>query len=177
MWWVTIRASRKGEPYEALLRERGYLPNPVSRYCTTMLKIRVMRDYAPSLGWEHWTNAVGLRFDEARRVARIKNQRERWDTAAPLYHARVTQDDVAAFWAAQPFDLGLPIVDGKTPAGNCDLCFLKSAKTISSILRTDPGLADWWIRMEDQGAAEHAPRRRVSQGQAQLPPDERCRHG
>jgi len=30
-------ASRKGEPYEALLRERGYLPNPVSRFCTTML--------------------------------------------------------------------------------------------------------------------------------------------
>jgi 3'-phosphoadenosine 5'-phosphosulfate sulfotransferase (PAPS reductase)/FAD synthetase len=143
-------ASRSGEPYEALLRERGYLPNPVSRYCTTMLKIRVMRDYARSLGWEHWTNAVGLRFDEARRVARIKNQRERWDAVAPLHAARVTTDDVAAFWAAQPFDLGLASIDGKTPAGNCDLCFLKSAKTISAILRADPGLADWWIKMEDE---------------------------
>jgi 3'-phosphoadenosine 5'-phosphosulfate sulfotransferase (PAPS reductase)/FAD synthetase len=36
-------ASRQGEPYEALLRERKYLPNPVSRFCTTTLKIRVMR--------------------------------------------------------------------------------------------------------------------------------------
>jgi hypothetical protein len=115
-----------------------------------MLKIRVMRDYARSLGWEHWTNAVGLRFDEARRVGRIKDQRERWETVAPLYGARVTKEDVAAFWSAQPFDLGLPIIDGKTPAGNCDLCFLKSAKTISTILRTDPGRADWWIKMEDQ---------------------------
>lgn len=43
-------ASRKGEPYEALLRERKYLPNPVARFCTSTLKIRVMRDYARSLG-------------------------------------------------------------------------------------------------------------------------------
>ena len=80
-------ASRQGEPYEALLRERKYLPNPVSRFCTTTLKIRVMRDYARSLGWEHWTNAIGLRYDEARRVAKIKDQRERWETTAPLYNA------------------------------------------------------------------------------------------
>ena len=49
-----------------------------------------------------------------------------------------------------PSTCGLPSIDGKTPAGNCDLCFLKIAQTISAILRTDPGLADWWIRMEDQ---------------------------
>jgi hypothetical protein len=30
-------ASRQGEPYEALLRERRYLPNPVTRFCTTQL--------------------------------------------------------------------------------------------------------------------------------------------
>lgn len=30
-------ASRNGEPYEALLRERKYLPNPVVRFCTTEL--------------------------------------------------------------------------------------------------------------------------------------------
>jgi 3'-phosphoadenosine 5'-phosphosulfate sulfotransferase (PAPS reductase)/FAD synthetase len=30
-------ASRQGEPYEALLRERKYLPNPVTRFCTTTL--------------------------------------------------------------------------------------------------------------------------------------------
>ena len=30
-------AARNGEPYEALLRERKYLPNPVTRFCTTEL--------------------------------------------------------------------------------------------------------------------------------------------
>jgi 3'-phosphoadenosine 5'-phosphosulfate sulfotransferase (PAPS reductase)/FAD synthetase len=114
------------------------------------LKIRIMRDYARSLGWEHWTNAIGLRHDEARRVAKIRNDRERWETVAPLYDAGVTREDVAAFWKAQDFDLGLPDVGGKTPAGNCDLCFLKSAGTISALIRSDPSLADWWIRMEEE---------------------------
>ena len=92
-------SERQGEPYEALLRERKYLPNPVSHFCTTTLKIRVMRDYARSLGWEHWTNTVGLRADEGRRVARIRNDRERWETIAPLHAAGVTKEDVTAFWA------------------------------------------------------------------------------
>lgn len=143
-------ASRRGEPFEALVRERKYLPNPVTRFCTTTLKIRVLRDFARSLGWEHWTNAIGLRYDEARRVAKIKDQRERWETTAPLFAAGITKEHIAAFWKAQPFDLALPNIDGKTPAGNCDLCFLKSSKTISALLRSDPSLADWWIRMEEE---------------------------
>lgn len=143
-------ASRRGEPFEALVRERKYLPNPVTRFCTTTLKIRVLRDFARSLGWEHWTNAIGLRYDEARRVAKIKDQRERWETTAPLFAAGITKEHIASFWKAQPFDLALPNIDGKTPAGNCDLCFLKSSKTIPALLRTDPSLADWWIRMEEE---------------------------
>ena len=50
----------------------------------------------------------------------------------------------------QPFDLGLANIGGKTLAGNCDLCFLKSAGTISAILRSDQSLADWWMRMEQE---------------------------
>ena len=105
---ITPTASRRGEPYEALLRERKYLPNPVTRFCTTQLKIRVMRDYARSLGWDHWTNAVGLRFDEPRRVARIKDQRERWETTAPLFDAGATKEDVAAFWRRSPSTSACP---------------------------------------------------------------------
>jgi len=78
-------ASRNGEPFERLLANRGMLPNPVTRFCTAELKIRTKKRFARSLGWEHWTNAAGLCFDERRRVARIKNQRERSETVAPLH--------------------------------------------------------------------------------------------
>jgi 3'-phosphoadenosine 5'-phosphosulfate sulfotransferase (PAPS reductase)/FAD synthetase len=42
-------ASRNGEPFEALIRKRNYLPNPVSRICTSELKIRAQSKYLASL--------------------------------------------------------------------------------------------------------------------------------
>lgn len=32
--------------------------------------------------------------------------------------------------------------------GNCDLCFLKGAGQILSLIRERPERADWWVRME-----------------------------
>lgn len=141
-------ASRNGEPYKALIDARGFLPNPVTRFCTTELKIRVMRDYARSLGWDRWSNIIGLRADEAHRVARMKNSREAWENVTPLAAAGVTKREVGAFWLAQNWDLRLPTIDGTTPLGNCDLCFLKSAATIMGIMRTRPDLARWWAEAE-----------------------------
>ena len=144
-------ASRAGEPFKALMDKRGYLPNPVTRFCTVELKIRVMRDYARSLGWEHWTNIIGLRADEPARVARVaraSTNRDRWDNAMPLSRAGATEGDVLAYWKAQPFDLRL------TPGeGNCDLCFLKSAATISAIIERRPDLAIWWAEAEAEARA------------------------
>jgi 3'-phosphoadenosine 5'-phosphosulfate sulfotransferase (PAPS reductase)/FAD synthetase len=147
-------ASRRGEPFERLLANRGMLPNPVTRFCTAELKIRTKKRYARSLGWDHWTSALGLRADEPRRVARLGNIRERWEAIAPLATAGATRDDVMEFWRVQPFDLRLPSVDGKTPLGNCDMCFLKSAATIQGIMRDQPYLADWWIEQEHSKAGK-----------------------
>lgn len=138
-------ASRHGEPFEAVIRARGFLPNPVARFCTVELKIRTTDRYLRSLGWEHWTNAIGLRGDEPHRVARLKgtNKHSREEPEAPLHKAGVTEPDVSAFWKAAPFDLAL-----QSHEGNCDLCFLKGRDRISRILRDRPDLAAWWIKQE-----------------------------
>lgn len=146
-------ASRAGEPYEALIRDRNYLPNPVSRFCTTELKIRPMHRYLKSLGWEYWDQCIGIRGDEQRRIAKIRargtsTESTRETMVMPLADAGVTRHDVGAFWQSAPFDLRLPNVDGTTPLGNCDLCFLKGATRITSILRERPELGEWWARME-----------------------------
>lgn len=67
-------ASRNGEPFEAIIRKRQYLPNPVTRFCTVELKIRAIRKHLTWLGWrEHgWDQMVGIRADEQRRVAKIR---------------------------------------------------------------------------------------------------------
>lgn len=132
-----------------MIKQRSFLPNPVSRFCTTEMKIRTIKRYAMhALGWEHWVNAIGLRYDEPRRVAKINNRKERWETVAPLHVARITKQHVADFWRSQPFDLGLRNINGVTPEGNCDLCFLKKFPTMMGLIRAEPWRADWWDRME-----------------------------
>lgn len=140
-------ASRSGEPFAALIAKKKYLPNAVTRFCTQELKVRVMRDFARSLGWEHWQNIVGLRYDEGHRVLKALDAnasgKERWQTYMPLSRAHVTKRDVNAFWQVQTFDLQL-----KPYEGNCDLCFLKARGKLEAIIRDNPGAADWWIEQE-----------------------------
>jgi 3'-phosphoadenosine 5'-phosphosulfate sulfotransferase (PAPS reductase)/FAD synthetase len=142
-------ASRNGEPFEALIRKRNYLPNPVTRFCTIDLKIRPIGRYLLSLGMaETKTEAenmsmIGMRADEQRRAAKIADK-----SRIPLVKAGVTKQDVGDFWRAQPFDLELPNMNGVTMHGNCDLCFLKGGAQILSLVQEKPERAVWWAKME-----------------------------
>jgi 3'-phosphoadenosine 5'-phosphosulfate sulfotransferase (PAPS reductase)/FAD synthetase len=124
---------------------KPYLPNPVARICTINLKIRVINHYCKSIGWKHNENMdwVGIRADEPRRAAKIPIHR------TPLVAANITAQDVGEFWVNNDFDLGLSNFKGKTMHGNCDLCFLKPAHQIQSLIQEKPSRADWWIKMED----------------------------
>ena len=144
-------ASRNGEPFEALIRKRNYLPNPVSRICTSELKIRAQSKYLASLNvFDGETYAtienmswVGIRADEDRRAAKIADK-----SRIPLWTAGVTKEMVGEFWRNQSFDLELPNMDGVTMHGNCDLCFLKPAAQIQSLIQEKPERAVWWVKME-----------------------------
>lgn len=140
-------ASRDGEPFEALVRKKTYLPNQQARFCTIELKVRAAKKYLMSLGWRHWSNCVGLRADEPRRLNKPPS-RDRWTVWTPLALAGVGKQDVAAFWKAQPFDLMLPNLNGKTPLGNCDGCFLKAEAIQAHLCANYPERHAWWERME-----------------------------
>lgn len=145
-------ASRNGEPFDALIKLRNMLPNPVTRFCTQDLKINAIQRWSRSMGLGKADRVLGLRADEQHRVARIRAREATGKDAClvrvPLVSAGVTKADISEFWRRQNFDLRLPNVKGKTPLGNCDLCFLKSAATISGIMRVAPHLADWWVKTE-----------------------------
>jgi len=142
-------ASRDGEPFTALLRDKRYLPNAVTRFCTIELKIRVMKHWAMSLGWTNWTNIIGLRHDEKTRVDKARRpQRERWVNAMPLDDAQITNRMVRAFWREQPFDLQLLPFEG-----NCDACFLKARPKLWEVERTKPGTLQWWAEAEAEVAS------------------------
>lgn len=163
--WIEVNAntaSRKGEPFEQLLdvyadfrrvakEKPPVLPNPVQRFCTGVLKQRVMHWWVTeSLGWEgEYTVAIGLRADEPRRVRELTAAYKAIQPVAPLAAAGVTHADVMEFWKGQPFDLGLehhPKLG--TYQGNCDFCFLKSSDKIRQMARDNPSGSAWWSDME-----------------------------
>jgi 3'-phosphoadenosine 5'-phosphosulfate sulfotransferase (PAPS reductase)/FAD synthetase len=102
--------------------------------------------------WDEWTTFIGIRADEPRRVAKFRANRSPETKAEfchlPLADLGIGAHDVAAFWRAQPFDLGLPNNNGKTMHGNCDLCFLKPAAQVMSLIAEKPERAGWWAKRE-----------------------------
>lgn len=140
-------ASRKGEPFDALIDKKQYLPNQQSRFCTQELKIRTAKRYLRSIGWDRWTAAVGIRADEPHRLGKPA-PKERWTNWHPLAAAGVTKQMVGDFWRAQPFDLQLPNVRGNCWLGNCDGCFLKSERSQAVLARDFPERHAWWEAAE-----------------------------
>jgi len=148
-------ASRKGEPFEALIKKRKYPPNRVARFCTQDLKIRPMKKYCQRvLGWKNWTNMVGIRYDEPRRWNKSKSveRNEVFDVEHPLVKWKITKDMVIDYWRKMPFDLNL-----LEHQGNCDLCFLKGKKKKQAIARESPEKFDWWIEQEKKTGATFVP--------------------
>jgi len=139
-------ASRKGEPFDALIEHRKMLPNPTSRFCTVELKIRTAARAIRARGWGEYTNAIGLRADERHRVARMRGDNKNELVAMPIADAGHTIDDVLAFWKEQPFDLMLP--GGNNAFGNCVGCFLKGYDKTLRLMREEPEHFEWWAEKE-----------------------------
>jgi 3'-phosphoadenosine 5'-phosphosulfate sulfotransferase (PAPS reductase)/FAD synthetase len=145
-------ASRDGEPFEEVIRHYGKLPNPINKSCTAELKIRAVARYLKSIGWEEWTAMVGIRADEQRRAAKLRSDRKAETPIAPLAMDGVDIAQIEAFWATQPFKLELTTFNGRTLAGNCDLCYLKPAGQSQSLIQEKPERAIWWAKMETLAA-------------------------
>lgn len=142
-------AARNGEPFKAMIEHERYMPNPARRLCTKNLKILTKhRFFVHALRIKLWTDVVGMRYDEPKRVADLRAHpgaviQGAHDAVAPLADAGVTLADVLAFWRAQPFDLRL-----EQGEGNCDECFMKTPEARLVSLRKNPARADWWAAIE-----------------------------
>lgn len=141
-------ASRRGEPFERLIARKQALPNGRQRFCTEFLKVKVLFDFAESIGLGRpgqFTEVIGLRADEKRRIDRLRQDaRNRASHIAfPLSTAGVRKGDVFSFWDAQDFDLQLP-----RGLGNCDHCPMIGVKDRIARAQLDPAGTEWWARQE-----------------------------
>ena len=150
-------ASRNGEPYEAMIEMKKFLPNPVMRFCSHELKNKPIAKFT---GLDEEDTIVGVRADEMHRVPKMRKR----GLGIPLVSAGVNKFEVRNFWKTQPFDLGLEVINDETPDGNCDLCFLKSFDTVYQSIAKNPHKAVWWAKQEKaRGATFHKDRPSYSQ--------------
>lgn len=150
--FVTVNfdsASRNGEPFEDVIRDRKMLPNVRARFCTEELKVRTVNRYLKFLGWDERFNMIGIRADEQRRAAKMKSRNAGEEPIMPLHQAGIKKSEILEFWANNDFDLQIPIINGETIGGNCDLCFLKSLPKILTLIAQKPDRAMWWAKQEE----------------------------
>ena len=154
-------ASRKDNPrpFDELLDNRRYLPNPTQRICTAEMKIKTIRRYVRTVLKHRGAidTYLGLRFDEPLRVARKKEQnaegKEPEYCYMPLNDLRVTIRERDEFWSRQGFDLAI-----SSHHDNCDFCFMKPFSAHISRIRRDPESVQWWIQKEQNIMGKKRPR-------------------
>lgn len=129
--------------FEKLLEKRAAIPNQFKRFCTLELKKRTARRYLRSNGIKDYTQLIGFRADEGKRVRDYRHEWKTVTTLFPLNEEGVTKQDVNDYWATKSYTLEIPQI-----LGNCTLCFLKGKNAIMAILSKFPELADPWITDE-----------------------------
>ena len=137
-------AALDGEPFAAMLASVSFMPSVTQRICTSELKVLTIDRYLwnrHGLTKRQTRKLIGFRHDEPARWKPAIYQE--CEIAYPMVDAGVSRSDVAEFWQAQPFDLGIP-----SERGNCDLCYLKGRGNLLETIRAEPWRADWWIEAE-----------------------------
>jgi 3'-phosphoadenosine 5'-phosphosulfate sulfotransferase (PAPS reductase)/FAD synthetase len=159
-------AARDGEPFKALVERKKFLPNAVTRFCTSHLKVETMKSFMRAQAYQRWINAVGLRRDEMHRVFKQieRNEKglERFTSVMPMASSAGarTKRDVWSFWLGrnvnpkepthplpQGFDLGLWPYEG-----NCRYCFLKGFDALVHMERETPQGSAVMVEMEDRAS-------------------------
>lgn len=136
-------ASRAGEPFESIIQKYG-IPNIAFPHCTRELKLRPIRSYMNSIGWEtgSYETAIGIRIDETRRV---KKDAKKAKISYPLIDIIPTdKQDVNDWWEEQSFNLEIP-----EHHGNCTWCWKKSLSKHFKLISESPEIYDFPRRMEE----------------------------
>jgi hypothetical protein len=136
-------ASRKGEPYEAMIQKYG-IPNKAYPHCTRELKLQPMRAYIHSLGWMRgeYQTAIGIRVDEMDRVS--SKMREENIVYPLIEFTKVTKEMINWWWERQSFNLDLP-----EHKGNCSWCWKKSKRKLLTLAAECPEIFEFPARMEE----------------------------
>lgn len=129
---------KDGEIYEDMIKKYG-LPNKSYPHCTRELKLRPIDKYSKELGITK--RAIGIRADEAKRVA--KNFEDKEIYYPLLFDNPVDKKDIIWWWSKRTFDLEIT-----EELGNCVTCWKKSDRKLMTIAKNNPKEFDFDLKMD-----------------------------
>lgn len=157
-----------GPSFEKLINnKKNYLPNVMTRYCTTELKIRPIFHWWYSNIGRPVEMHMGYRVSEKRRadimIEKLNDNglsefkatfkkgntgKNKWVTLGwrkprfPLIEDFVERQDIEKFWKGKPVRFA--------NYNNCIGCFHRSASFLNKMSKSDPTTFDWFIKQEKE---------------------------
>lgn len=131
-----------GEIYEDGISKFG-IPSVVNKWCNRDLKYEPMKKFANDyFGEDNYSIAIGIRADE---LDRVSDHYFTNNIFYPLLDHNIDSRLRNKFWHDKPIKIKIPAYKG-----NCDLCFKKSNRKIWTILKEEPKVSEWWMKMEEK---------------------------
>lgn len=132
-------ASRKGEPFEAVIKKYG-IPNQTYKHCNREMKLLPIHDFVKTkLQWSDYYTAIGIRADE---FDRMKSGQGNFKPLYPLISEQpMTKQKINFWWSQQEFRLNL-----KGYEGNCKTCWKKNDNKLIRIAQEHP---EWFDRFKE----------------------------
>lgn len=135
------KASRKGEPFEAVIQKYG-IPNQAFPHCTRELKQIPIKAFAKDyFNGKKYHTAIGIRNDE---IDRMSPNAKKMGFIYPLISKiPMNKQMINFYWRDMPFRLNL-----KGYQGNCITCWKKGFKKLYKIAQENPKAFDFMTEME-----------------------------
>ncbi len=151
----------RGDSYEKIIRNKGGdLPNIMTRFCTSLLKIDPLFEYWIRFIGEKVDMQIGFRLGEDMRALRmqknmvyrspisqnIQTHRKKWgvfdwrELSFPLIDHRITKTQISNFWKGKPVRFAR--------YNNCVGCFHRHPLFLNKLSRSEGGKMRWFADME-----------------------------
>ncbi|NLJ59290.1 MAG: hypothetical protein GX339_10665 [Tissierellia bacterium] len=162
--WVT------GKTFDEII-DRGngkkHLPNAISRFCTSEMKIQPLFDWWDKNFTEPVEVRIGYRANELRRVENMKKRlnkdgllthrkiigksktRNKWGDIAwekpvyPLIEDNIFKDNIEEYWRGKPVRFAY--------MNNCIGCFHRNEMLLKLMSEKFPEKFNWFVKQEGQG--------------------------
>lgn len=156
-----------GQTFDEVIKKRGgYLPNVVTRFCTTEMKMIPIMEWWYKTIKETCKMRIGFRANEQRRaksvlkrtindiesdkfiIGKHKNGNNRWKELAwrkpefPLIKDRIFKDNIEQYWKDKPVQFAY--------MNNCVGCFHRNPVLLKHMSKRHANKFDWFMNQENK---------------------------